>query len=83
MLFSILGTALSLRRARPYDPNDFLFSPAELRHKYQADPRHGEHPHFSRSQWLQAVNSGASELGYWQWVFEQVQSDDDTFLLHH
>ncbi|MNN71515.1 hypothetical protein D3C81_1874610 [compost metagenome] len=83
MFFSTLGTALSLRKATPYDLNDFLFSPSELQHKYETRVRHSEHPHFDRALWLRAVNAGACELGYWQWVFEQVQSDDDTYLLRH
>lgn len=83
MFFSTLGTALSRRKATPYDLNDFLFSPSELQHKYEAGLRHSEHPHFSRARWRRAINAGASEAGYWQWVFEQVQADDDTYLLRH
>ena len=78
-----LRLAIPLRRAAPYDLNDFLFSPSELQHKYESSVFAGEHPHFSRPDWRQAVNSGRSELGYWHWVFEQVQADDDTYLLLH
>ncbi|MCM2319342.1 hypothetical protein D3C77_574580 [compost metagenome] len=78
-----LRLAIPLRKASPYDLDDFLFSPSELQHKYESSSFAGEHPHFSRPLWRKAVNSGRSELGYWQWVFEQVQADDDTYLLLH
>lgn len=81
MSFAFPGLAIALRRASPYDLSDFRCSPHELQRKYVSG--HGEHPHFSRAQWRQAVNDGRSELGYWQWVFEQVQADDETYLLLH
>lgn len=83
MFISLSGRTIALRKASPYDLSDFLFSANELQDKYQSGISHAEHPHFTRSEWLQAINSGASLLGYWQWVFEQVQADDDTFLLRH
>ena len=83
MFFSLTGRAISLRKASPYDLNDFLFSPTELQGKYEARVHQAEHPHFSRAQWLRAINTGASQLGYWQWVFEQVQADDESYLLRH
>lgn len=83
MFMSILGLALSKRNASPYDLNDFLFSADELQEKYEDSARESEHPHFSRERWLDAVNFGHSEQGYWSWVFEQVQADDDTWLLRH
>jgi hypothetical protein len=83
MFFSLTGRAISLRKASPYDLNDFLFSPSELQDKYATRAGHAEHPHFSRAQWLQTINRGASQAGYWQWVFEQVQADDETYLLRH
>lgn len=83
MFFSLTGRAISLKKASPYDLNDFLFSPAELQHKYEVAVPQAEHPHFSRARWRRAINRGASQLGYWQWVFEQVQADDETYLLRH
>lgn len=83
MFLSFLGLALSKSNATPYDLNDFLFSPDELQHKYDLQARQNEHPHFSRERWLDAVNFGHSTEGYWSWVFEQVQGDDDTYLLRH
>ena len=83
MFFSTLAPALFPKKASPYDLSDFRCSPVELQLKYQGRRQHSEHPHFSRAQWLRAVNVGDTELGYWQWVFEQVQADDDTYLLRH
>lgn len=83
MFLSILGLALSRRKASPYDLNDFLFSAEELRHKYERQASQSEHPHFSRARWLDEVNFNHCEQGYWSWVFEQVQADDDTWLLRH
>ena len=83
MFLSTLGNALSRRKATPYDLSDFLFSPGELQRKYEEGRQPSEHPYFSRTRWLRAVNAGASQDGYWQWVFEQVQAGDETFLLRH
>ncbi|SDS14346.1 hypothetical protein [Pseudomonas oryzae] len=83
MFLSILGLALSTRKASPYDLNDFLFSAEELQRKYERQSSQSEHPHFSRTRWLDEVNFNNCELGYWLWVFEQVQADDDTWLLRH
>lgn len=83
MFISLTGRTIALRKASPYDLNDFRCSPNELQDKYAVGHRHAEHPHFSRAQWLHAINGGATLLGYWQWVFEQVQADDETYLLRH
>ena len=83
MLLATLGNVLARRKTSPYDLSDFLFSPGELQQKYASARRHSEHPHFSRSRWQRAAAAGASQSDYWQWVFEQVQADDDTFLLRH
>lgn len=83
MFLSFLGLALSKRKASPYDLNDFLFSPDELQHKYERQTQQSEHPHFSRARWQDEVNFNHCEKGYWSWVFEQVQADDDTYLLRH
>lgn len=83
MFFSLTARAIAPRKASPYDLDDFLFSPAELQDKYEASQPQAEHPHFSRAEWLSASNRDASRQDYWQWVFEQVQADDETYLLRH
>lgn len=83
MFISLTGRTIALRKASPYDLSDFRFSPTELQDKYADGVRHAEHPHFTRDQWLDEIIRGASQLGYWQWVFERVQADDETYLLRH
>ncbi|MCQ4347060.1 hypothetical protein NGA35_06400 [Pseudomonas stutzeri] len=83
MFLSLTGRSIALRKASPYDLSDFRCSPAELQDKYESGIRRAEHPHFTRARWLDEIVCGNSQLGYWQWVFEQVQADDETFLLRH
>jgi len=37
----------------------------------------GGHPKFKRSDWQHEVVSGDTNLGYWEWVWHQIEGDED------
>jgi hypothetical protein len=69
----------------PYTPEtlyaDQQLTADELRLKY-FDPAdrsggEGEHPRFSKWDWLQVVAQRSTVLGYWEWVEAQVEQAYD------
>ncbi|MGC6991924.1 hypothetical protein ACP0J1_25040 [Pseudomonas aeruginosa] len=45
-------------------------TPAQLEEKYSQ--RGKDHPFLANYQWLQAVRNNQTQLGYWQWVLDQL-----------
>lgn len=37
----------------------------------------GEHPEYVRSDWKYEVTNGDTSLGYWVWVENQIDMNDD------
>lgn len=52
---------------------DILLSADQLDEKYSPDGD-GEHPWFTREHWSQAVRSGHTIVGYWQWLSYRLAS---------
>lgn len=49
------------------DEEDFRLPAKQLATKYNPDGL-GEHPEFTRWDWVQVVAQRSTLLGYWQWV---------------
>ncbi len=63
----------------PYDFEDFGMTEQELHDKHNPTGDGGEHPHYTREEWVNAVNQDATLAGYWAWVYGEVQRDNDEF----
>ena len=50
----------------------------ELEDKYTGGAGWGEHPDWPRQDWRQEVASEDTQVGYWEWVFNKVQSEDES-----
>lgn len=50
----------------------------ELEHKYTSDGTHWvSHPAYVRDDWVKDVQNGDCEDGYWDWVYNSLQNEDE------
>lgn len=57
-----------------YDADDKDLSADQLDDKYNPDGD-GEHPWYDRNEWRDAVSSGYTISGYWDWVAYKISED--------
>lgn len=53
---------------------DFELSADELDHKYNP-AGNGEHPYFTRGEWVHEVFNHNTLLGYWEWIVHQLEQE--------
>lgn len=58
-----------------YMDEDWLLSAKQLEEKHSPDGE-GEHPTFTRWDWIQRVAQRGTLLGYWEWVKARVEGDE-------
>ena len=63
-----------------FDEEDLDLLPIQLDDKYNPEGD-GQHPHFTRDQWREAVTREDTLSGYWDWVHHQIQNFDLEDLL--
>lgn len=56
-----------------YDFTDFGLTAEQLQDKYNGL----SHPEYTMDQWKLLANSDDSTKGYWSWVVDRIQEDDD------
>lgn len=69
-----LLTAQGMVISEPRD--DCELTSEELQQRY-ADPDGGwgEHPRFSRNEWMHEVANGDTQCGYWEWAVSQLEQE--------
>lgn len=59
-----------------YPAEDLTLNPEELEHKYSPEGG-GQHPFFDRAGWITAVARHDTVCGYWDWVYNAIQNDEE------
>ncbi|WP_027589501.1 hypothetical protein [Pseudomonas sp. RL] len=57
----------------PFDQEDLGLSPGQLDDKYNPEGG-GEHPYFTRQDWHNAVATGRTMSGYWDWLYREIHN---------
>lgn len=65
----------AMRLIDPVDERTLLVD--ELEAKYTVGTGWASHPDFERGEWRQEVVDENTQCGYWEWVFNKVQSAEE------
>lgn len=63
----------------PDEPKDIDMGRRELEEKYSSEGSwgRGHHPELTRRLWRGQVAKQGTVLGYWDWVYEQLRTEDE------
>lgn len=67
----------------PDEPRDIDMGRRELEMKYSQDGKDwGHHPLHTRELWKHCVTEEDTVSGYWDWVYEKIQNEDEPDEAH-